>query len=61
MISSTGIALLGAIVGAYMFLRALLHFTQDAKEPQAIENAIPFISPILGMATKGADFYGAMR
>ncbi|KAI1759917.1 cytochrome P450 [Hypoxylon sp. FL1150] len=61
MISSIAIALLGAIVGTYMFLRALLHFSQDAREPQAIENAIPFISPILSMAAKKANFYSLMR
>lgn len=61
MISNIAVALLGVIVGTYIFLRALLHLTHDAREPKAVENAIPFISPILSMAAKKADFYNQMR
>lgn len=49
-------------VGAgYVFLRLLLHFTQDPREPPAVETAIPFISPIVGMLTKKVDFYTGLR
>lgn len=59
--SSFVVACLGAIAGTYMFSWALLYFTQDAKEPRAIANTIPFITPILGMAAKKANFYRMMR
>ncbi|KAI8960635.1 cytochrome P450 [Daldinia sp. FL1419] len=55
------VALVGAVAGAYMFLRALLYLTQDPKEPQSIANTIPFISPIIGMSAKKANFYNVMR
>ncbi|KAI1079999.1 cytochrome P450 [Whalleya microplaca] len=61
MISGFGNALLGAIAGAYIFLRALFHFTQDAKEPRAIANTIPFVTPLLEMVAKKAKFYSVMR
>ncbi|RYP63194.1 hypothetical protein DL770_009443 [Monosporascus sp. CRB-9-2] len=59
--SSSFATALGAVAGIYIFLRALLHFTQDVKEPPSIANAIPFISPIIGMSAKKAKFYSAMR
>ncbi|KAI1645029.1 cytochrome P450 [Daldinia loculata] len=61
MMSFFGVAFLGGVVSVYMFLRALLYFTQDAKEPQSIAHTIPFISPIFGMAAKKANFYSVMR
>jgi len=49
------------LVGTYVFLRALLHLTQDPREPPSIANGIPFISPILGMTSRKAKFYTEMR
>ncbi|KAL2359993.1 hypothetical protein RJZ56_007146 [Blastomyces dermatitidis] len=40
---------LGIILGAYVILSALLHLTQDAKEPPMIETSIPFVSPLFGL------------
>ncbi|KAI1487550.1 cytochrome P450 [Biscogniauxia mediterranea] len=52
---------LGAIVAAYVFLQALLHFTQDAKEPPAVSFSIPFLGPIIGMITQKSKFYNNLR
>lgn len=38
----------GIVAATYAFLSALLRFTQDSKEPPAIETLIPFISPLHG-------------
>lgn len=48
-------------MGTFVFLWALLHLTQDAREPQTIENAIPFLSPIIGMASKGSHYHTYLR
>ncbi|KLJ10469.1 hypothetical protein EMPG_14154 [Blastomyces silverae] len=40
---------LGFVLGAYVFLSALLHLTQDAKEPPTVETSIPFVSPLFGL------------
>ncbi|KAI0389233.1 cytochrome P450 [Xylariaceae sp. FL0594] len=55
--------LLGTIVaGTYIFLFALLHLTQDAKEPPAIATSIPFVTPAIGMLVEGMqDFAVRMR
>jgi hypothetical protein len=50
-------AILGGFVSTYLFLRLLLHYTQDTKEPPAIATSVPFIGPILGMMTKRTHFY----
>ena len=39
----------GTLAATYVFLRILLHVTQDAREPPAILTEIPFVSPIIGM------------
>lgn len=52
---------LGSLVAAYVFLSALLHFTQDAKEPHAVETSIPFVSPLLGLITGKQSFYVRQR
>lgn len=50
-----------AIAAIYIVFRAILHFTQDAKEPLAIGTIIPFISPVLGMLAHKSKFYVRMR
>ncbi|KAI0141571.1 cytochrome P450 oxidoreductase [Xylariaceae sp. FL1272] len=47
--------------GFYIFLWALLRLTQDAREPTAIENALPFLSPIVEMQQKGANYHRHLR
>lgn len=51
----------GIAAATYALLVALLHFTQDAKEPTSISDTIPFISPIVNMVSKGGDFHRLMR
>lgn len=46
----------GSLAAAYVFLSALLHFTQDAREPPASETSIPFISPLLGYISGMQNF-----
>lgn len=47
---------LAVFATTYLFLRALLSFTQDASEPHALATSIPFISPLIKMA-KQSEFY----
>lgn len=54
-------AALGVAVATYVLLVALLRFTQDAKEPVSISDAIPFVTPIVNMVVKGGDFHRIMR
>ncbi|KAJ8126329.1 hypothetical protein O1611_g7309 [Lasiodiplodia mahajangana] len=51
----------GAAVATYILLLALLHFTQDASEPQSICDSIPFITPVLGLLSKGTRLHRLMR
>lgn len=51
----------GIVTATYVLLVALLHFTQDAKEPSSISDAIPFVSPIINMVSKGGNFHRLMR
>ncbi|XXH02880.1 hypothetical protein Hte_009268 [Hypoxylon texense] len=51
----------GGIVATYFFLRFLLHFTQDAREPPAIETEIPFFGPLIGMFREKSRFYLRLR
>ncbi|OTB09632.1 hypothetical protein M426DRAFT_18266 [Hypoxylon sp. CI-4A] len=47
--SSIFVLAVGVVVATYVFLLALLHLTQDAREPPSICNAIPFVTPIVVM------------
>lgn len=44
----------------YIFLRCLLAVTQDANEPVALVNEIPFLGPLIRMRRK-AKFYIDLR
>lgn len=61
MASGSSYLVLGGIVCFYVFLRLLLHFTQDATEPPVIETSIPFISPILGMIQEKSWYHIRLR
>ncbi|KFA81359.1 hypothetical protein S40288_06057 [Stachybotrys chartarum IBT 40288] len=52
---------IGAAATTYVFLVALLRMTQDAKEPPSICDAVPFVSPILHMISKGSNFHRLIR
>jgi hypothetical protein len=47
-------------IALYIFLRCLLAFTQDAKEPVAQVTGLPFLGPLLGMRGK-AKFFIELR
>ncbi|KAF3013528.1 hypothetical protein E8E14_009104 [Neopestalotiopsis sp. 37M] len=49
------------LAAAYIFLRALVHLTHDAREPRAVAGTIPFISPLIGMLTEKGRYYVRMR
>lgn len=49
------------LTGIYIFLWALLRFTQDVREPPSVEDAFPFLTPIAGMARNGSSFHSRLR
>ncbi|KAF2684607.1 cytochrome P450 [Lentithecium fluviatile CBS 122367] len=57
---STVVLAITGLVATYVFLRFLLTSTHDANEPPALETAIPFLSPMIGMRKKG-KFYTDLR
>jgi len=57
---SLALALAG-VAAAYILLHVLLRQTQDEGEPPAIENSIPFISPVLKMMIHKSKFHVRMR
>ena len=59
MVSSAVIGL-SSLATTYVFLRVLLSYTHDEKEPAAVATEIPFLSPMIGMAKK-AKFYTHLR
>lgn len=59
--TSTLALVLGSVGAAYVSLSALLHFTQDSKEPPAIETTIPFSSPLLGLIPGMQRFFVKLR
>lgn len=59
--NSVAVTALGGVAATYVFLLALLHFTQASNEPPAVLTTFPFVSPILGMVRWSKDFYSHMR
>ncbi|KAK3324471.1 cytochrome P450 [Cercophora scortea] len=55
------VAAIGTAAVTYGFLWALLHSTQDAREPPLLLGAIPFISPVIGMVKWSMDFYVQLK
>ncbi|KAI4598665.1 hypothetical protein KJ359_002556 [Pestalotiopsis sp. 9143b] len=49
------------LAATYVFFWALLHSTQDAKEPPSIEGWIPFLSPVLQMTRQRSNIYRYLR
>lgn len=58
--TSSAIIGLSSLVTTYVFLRFLLSYTHEEKEPTAVATEIPFLSPMIGMAKK-AKFYTDLR
>jgi len=59
--TSTLTLILSSLAAAYVFFPAFLRFTQDSKEPPAIETSIPFISPLLGLIPGMSKFTVKLR
>ncbi|KAI8943898.1 cytochrome P450 [Xylaria longipes] len=59
--SSTLGIVLGSVAAAYAFLFALLHFTQDSREPPVVGVTIPFISPLFGFISGMQKFSIKLR
>lgn len=66
--SATGVKMISAfstavsgLAGFYVFFWALQKPTQHANEPPIVENAIPFLSPIIAMIAKGSKFHSHLR
>ncbi|KAI0806444.1 cytochrome P450 [Xylaria sp. FL0064] len=51
----------GVLAATYILLLAALRLSQDPKEPSSISDSIPFLSPVLGMVSKGGQFHRLMR
>ncbi|KAI0007879.1 cytochrome P450 [Xylariaceae sp. FL0662B] len=51
----------GTVAATYILLLALLRFTQDATEPPSVNDAFPFITPVLSMLSKGTRLHRLMR
>lgn len=58
--ASSVLLVISGLAVTYVFLRFLLAFTHNAKEPPALATEIPFLSPIVGMRKKG-KFYIDLR
>ncbi|KAK8101423.1 hypothetical protein PG999_011797 [Apiospora kogelbergensis] len=56
------LALAAFVVAAvYALLHILLDWTQDSREPRAVERSIPFICPIFGMFRHKTLYYNQLR
>jgi hypothetical protein len=51
----------GGLAAVYFVLRFALYLTQDAKEPPAIVNGLPFFGPLIGMISEKSLFYLRLR
>ncbi|KAI9167951.1 Cytochrome P450 monooxygenase nodJ [Paramyrothecium foliicola] len=58
---STIVLALGFVGAAYVFLAALLNYTQDPKEPPMLETSIPFVSPMFGFLPGMPKFLVKLR
>ncbi|KAK8060982.1 hypothetical protein PG996_010912 [Apiospora saccharicola] len=58
---STLALLLGLLGTTYVFLRALIYFTQHPKEPPVVKAGIPFLGPLIGLLRGGPPFFAKLR
>ncbi|KAK4198278.1 putative 25-hydroxycholesterol 7-alpha-hydroxylase [Triangularia verruculosa] len=54
-------ATVGCLVATYLLFYAVLHLTQDEKEPPLVSTVVPFLSPLIGMVKWSMGFYTHMR
>ncbi|TVY84384.1 Cholesterol 7-alpha-monooxygenase [Lachnellula suecica] len=50
-----------SVAATYAFLWALAYLNQDPREPTPVSGSIPFISPLIGLATEKESYYMRMR
>ncbi|KAI0191057.1 cytochrome P450 [Astrocystis sublimbata] len=53
--------IIGLLTSTYIFLWALVFFTQDSKEPPLVPTLLPFIGPMIGMKRRKGRFYTYMN
>jgi hypothetical protein len=58
--ASSAIIGLSSLAATYVFVRMLLAYTHNDREPTAVATEIPFLSPLIGMAKK-SKFYTDLR
>lgn len=51
------VAAFTGLVSTYIFFRALLRWTQDPKEPLAVDTNLPFIGPLISMGLGGSNYW----
>ncbi|VUC35731.1 unnamed protein product [Clonostachys rosea] len=51
------VLVIGCAGATYLFFSALLHFTQDNKEPPLLETSVPFISPVFGLVSGTSKYF----
>ena len=59
--ASTPMLVLAMLGTTYAFLSMLLHFTQDSREPPAVETSIPFITSLIGQLRGAQKFFVKLR
>ena len=58
---SVVVIVFGVFTAIYVFLRLILHLTQDAREPPPILTSVPFIGPLVGMLREKSNFHLRLR
>lgn len=58
---SSILVVLVTIGAGYLFLKALVHLTQDPKEPPMVAGKIPFVIPAIALATEKANYSVRLR
>ncbi|KAI1870665.1 uncharacterized protein JN550_005208 [Neoarthrinium moseri] len=51
----------GTVAATYIILLLLLRLTQDVTEPPSVNDAIPFITPVFSMLSKGTGLHRVLR
>lgn len=58
---SIAVLALGGFTAVYVFLRLILHLTQDAREPPAVLTSVPFLGPMVGAIREKSGFHLRLR
>lgn len=55
------VSVCAGLAASYAFLWSLLRFTQDEREPPAVNTTIPFMSPLISMYSAGLRYWSMNR